>query len=220
MLTLSDVTPRTPTRRTQEQRRANSERLLMAAATELIAQRGIEGTSLASIGELAGTSRGLANHHFQSKGALVERVAQQAQNDITAAMAAALARAQRKVTDAPALEILRMLVTTYLALFEDSTPEYRALIVLWGETFPSEASVDGILEADCRSYDGWSQLIARGQRDGSIRDEIDPDATAVVLHGLLRGLAAVLLTDGGADPSSVRTTCDLWIEAALAPTTR
>jgi AcrR family transcriptional regulator len=189
----------------------------MAVATELIAQRGIEGTSLASIGERAGTSRGLANHHFGSKNALVERVARQAQDHITAVMAAALERAQRNISDLSALEELRTLVATYLTLFEDSTPEYRALIVLWGETFPSDASVHGMLEADRRSYDGWAELIARGQRDGSIRADIDPDATAVVLHGFLRGVAALLVTDGGTDAGSVRATCDVWIGAALAP---
>ena len=189
----------------------------MAAATELIAQRGIEGTSLASIGERAGTSRGLANHHFGSKNTLVERVARQAQDHITAVMTAALERAQRNITNLSALEVLRTLVATYLALFEDSTPEYRALIVLWGETFPAEASVDGMLEADRRSHDGWAEHIKRGQREGSIRADIDPDATAIVLHGFLRGLAAVLLTDGGTDAGSVRSTCDVWIGAALAP---
>ena len=39
---------------------------------------------------------------------------------------------------------------------------------MWGATFPSQASIDGMVEAEQRSYDGWAELIALGQDDGSI----------------------------------------------------
>ena len=89
---------------------------------------------------------------------------------------------------------------------------------MWGATFPSQASIDGMLEADQRSYDGWADLIRRGRQDGSIRGDVDPAATAVVLFGLMRGVAALLLTESDIkDMGSVRETCDAWIVAALAP---
>ena len=97
----------------------------------------------------------------------------------------------------------------YLELFENPTAEERALIVMWGATFPSQASIDGMLEADQRSYDGWADLIRRGQEDGSIRSDLDPTAAAVVLFGLMRGVAALLLTESeieghGQRPGDVR----------------
>ena len=89
---------------------------------------------------------------------------------------------------------------------------------MWGATFPSQASIDGMLEADQRSYDGWAELIRHGQDDGSIRADLDPAAAAVVLFGLMRGVAALLLTDSEInDMRNVRATCDAWIVAALAP---
>ena len=53
-----------PQRRTQAERRNGSEDALLAAAAELIAERGIDRSTLAGIGERAGTSRGLPTHYF------------------------------------------------------------------------------------------------------------------------------------------------------------
>ncbi|HXY28870.1 MAG TPA: helix-turn-helix domain-containing protein, partial [Acidimicrobiales bacterium] len=60
-------------RQSQAERRSRSEDALLDAAAELIAERGIQGASLANIGSRAGLSRGLPNHHFGSKDALVSR---------------------------------------------------------------------------------------------------------------------------------------------------
>jgi hypothetical protein len=74
-----------------------------------------------------------------------------------------------------------------------------------------------MVEADRRSFDGWADLIVRGQEEGSIRADVKPRAAAVVLLGLLRGVAAVLLTDAAVgDLDEVRQTCHKWITAALA----
>ena len=115
--------------------------------------------------------------------------------------------------------MIRTTLATYLELFEHPTADERALIVMWGATFPSQASIDGMVEADQRSYDGWADLIRHGQDDGSIRVDLDPTAAAVVIFGLMRGVAALLLTDSEInDMRNVRATCDAWIVAALAPT--
>jgi len=191
--------------------------VLVAAATEVIAERGVTGASLAVIGERAGTSRGLPTHHFGSKDALVARVASRAQDRVGDAMLAAAAR-RRDADRMSALELLRLWVDTYLELFEHPTPDERVLIVMWGATFPSESSIEGMLDAERRAYDGWADVIERGRRDGSIRHEADPAACAVVLHGMLRGVAALLLTESGhTDMTRVRSTVEDWIGGALAP---
>jgi AcrR family transcriptional regulator len=76
------MTTEVGTRRTQVERRLESERALLGAAAEVIAERGITGASLTVIGERAGTSRGLPTHHFGSKDALVARVAARAQDHV------------------------------------------------------------------------------------------------------------------------------------------
>src|SRR6478735_10115427 len=63
-------------RRTQEERRSEAERKLVSAAAELVAEIGPSRVTLANVGERAGYSRGLATHHFGSKGALMQRLVQ------------------------------------------------------------------------------------------------------------------------------------------------
>jgi AcrR family transcriptional regulator len=205
-------------RRTQVERRQQSERVLLAAAAEVISERGIDGASLAVIGKRAGTSRGLPAHHFGSKDAFVARVAACAQDRVRGAMRAAIERSQRDAAEMTGLELVRASVDTYLELFEHPTADDRVLIVMWGATFPSESSIDGMLDADRRAYDGWADLIERGQHDGSIRADVNAAASAVILHGLLRGVAALLLTESEyTDMTSVRATVDEWIAGGLAP---
>lgn len=204
-------------RRTQVDRRSQSEEALLAAAAQLVAERGIDRASLASIGERAGTSRGLATHHFGTKDALVERLARRAQDRIDEAMHLVVEQDRRPVEELPGLELVRGAVDTYLARFEHPSPDDRALIVMWGATFPAEASVHGMADAERRSFDGWAGLIERGQHDGSIRQDVDPRTAAVLLQGLLRGVAAILLTDADlTDLGRVRETCESWITSALA----
>jgi AcrR family transcriptional regulator len=204
-------------RRTQLERRQESERALVTAATEVIAERGIDGASLATIGERAGTSRGLATFHFGSKDALIARVAESAQDRLRELLAAALERSRGDTGRMTGLEQVRASVDAYFELLEHPTAQERVLVVMWGATFPSESSIEGMLEADRRAYDGWAGLIDLGQRDGSVRHDVDARASAVILHGMLRGVAALLLTESAfTDMTSVRATVDSWIAAALA----
>ncbi len=168
------VTPR----RTQVERRNESEESLLEAAAELVAELGVERASLARIGERAGTSRGLPTHHFGSKDALVARLAERAQNQIDDEAWAAAERLDGDVGELTGLELLRTTVDTYLRRFEHPNANDRALIVMWGATFPSEASTEGLSDADQRSYDGWSVLIERGQAG-----RIDPARRRASDHG-------------------------------------
>ena len=208
----------TAVRRSQAERRTRSEDALLEAAAELVAERGVQGASLAGIGGRAGVSRGLATHHFGSKDALVTQLAERAQDRIELAIRDMQRRQAQQAGSLSALDEILLGVDTYLEMFEDPGPDQRALLVMWGSTFPSDASVDGMAEAERRSYEGLSRLIASGQDDGSVRADVDPMASAVLLHGLMRGVAALFLTDGEpADMHAVRRTCRQWIAAALAP---
>ena len=54
-------------RRSQQQRRSETEQRVLAAAMALIAERGSRGVSLAEVGRLAGYSGGIVSHHFGGK---------------------------------------------------------------------------------------------------------------------------------------------------------
>ena len=204
-------------RRSQTERRSRSEDALLEAAAEVVAERGVQGASLASISGRAGVSRGLPTHHFGSKDALVTQLAERAQTTIALVIFEAQRRQVEVSGDLRALDEILVGVDAYLELFEDAGPEERALLVMWGSTFPSSASVTGMADAERRSYEGLSQRIASGQNDGSVRWDLDPVASAVLLHGLMRGVAALFLSDSRpADMHAVRRTCHEWIFSALA----
>ena len=204
-------------RRSQAERRSRSEDALLEAAAEAVAERGVHGASLASISGRAGVSRGLPTHHFGSKDALVTQLAERAQTTIALVILEAQRRQVEVSGDLRALDEILVGVDAYLERFEDAGPEERALLVMWGSTFPSNASVEGMADAERRSYEGLSQRIASGQDDGSVRRDLDPMASAVLLHGLMRGVAALFLSDRRpADMHAVRRTCHEWIFSALA----
>src|SRR3954465_181085 len=66
-------------RRTQRERREETERKVLAAATALIARHGSRALTLAAVGEAAGYSRGIVSHHFGSRENLLRAVVRDAQ---------------------------------------------------------------------------------------------------------------------------------------------
>ena len=133
-------------RRTQAERRSESEEAVLQAAAELIAQYGVERASLARIGLQAGVSRGLPTHHFGSKDALVARLALRVQERVVAMSSQLLQERERTGgAAATAMEAILAVLDSYLELFTKPTAEAKALIVMWGATFPADASIDGML---------------------------------------------------------------------------
>lgn len=65
----------TPRRRTQGERRAEAEHRLLEAAMRIVAQRGTVRMTLAEVAEAAGYSRGLPTHRFGNKAGLVHALA-------------------------------------------------------------------------------------------------------------------------------------------------
>ena len=174
------------------------------------------GASLTSIGTRAGLSRALPAHHFGSKDALVDRLAERAQERLGDAMVDAIQQSDVDGDEVSALDFLRFMVGAYLDLFVEPTPDDVALVALWGAVIPAEASVAGLVDADRRAVAGWAVVIERGQEDGSIRADVDPAAAGVALLALTRGVAALLLIDPElVDLAAVRRTCDDWIATAL-----
>ena len=68
------MTPAHSVRRTQAERTAETRRRVLDAAAALVASHGAHAVSLAAVGEAAGYSRGIVNHHFGSKGRLLEEL--------------------------------------------------------------------------------------------------------------------------------------------------
>jgi AcrR family transcriptional regulator len=204
-------------RRTQEERRQASEEALLTAASELIAEGGIAYASMGRIGERAGLSSGLALHYFRSKEVLVTRAAERSKEWLRQAVDDELARRHQTRSQLTGLEHIRLTVETYLRIFEDPSAVEQALLVMWGATFPTTASIEGMRRATSDTFAGWLELIRAGQADGSIRSDVGPEDVSILLLGLTRGVAALLVADGDlTSMGGLRATCDRLIVDAIA----
>lgn len=185
-------------RRTQAERRAESEERLLRAAAELIVERGIEGTSLAEIGRRAGYSHGLAHHRFGSKEGLIERLNSEAVRLFTDATVAAVGRER-------GLAALRAVADTYLDLVESPDPLGRVHLVVWSESVArtSERHSSRVIW-DRYFRSAFAELIRQAAEDRSVREDLDPDAMAMVVVGMLRGVALQLMLEPETATSSTR----------------
>lgn len=199
----------TPPRRTQLERRTDAEQGLLNAAVQVFAAKGIDRTSLADIGEVAGYSRGLVNHHFGSKAALVERLAEQSQRRFVAGLAA--------LDETDEVDALIAIADAYLRTVEEATDELRAFFVMWGAALPDDATLRSVFVADDRRFrEGIEQLVVTGRGRGAIRADLDAAGFAVSFVGLLRGAAVQFLIDrDGVDLGATRVACESVLRAAL-----
>ena len=198
-----------PTRRTQRERREHTESALVTAAAELVVESGLRSLTLARVGERAGYSRGIVNHHFGSKQALVEALAHATQRGFVPGM--------DRIP--PGLERLLTVVERYIGALGDVTVISRAFLLLWAEaaTQPDLAPIfrerDDAFRADLRAD------IKAGIADGVVDPGLRPDDVAIAIVGQLRGIALQLLLDpGGVDIEQVRRTVTGHWRRVLAPT--
>lgn len=191
------VAPARP-RRTQAERRAESDARLLRAAAELVVERGIEGTSLAEIGRRAGYSHGLVHHRFGSKEALVERLNSEAVRLFTDRTVAAVGRTR-------GLAALRTVANTYLDLIESPDPLGRVHLVVWSEAI-ARASERRSYRVTWDRYfrSAFAELIRQATEDDSVRADLDPDAMAMVVVGMLRGVALQLMLEPGTATPATR----------------
>ncbi|WP_214405471.1 TetR/AcrR family transcriptional regulator [Pseudonocardia lacus] len=171
-----------PARRTQEQRRAETERRVLDAAMALIARSGSRAVTLAEVGEAAGYSRGIVYHHFGSRERLLEAVVDAAQR-----------------FDVPAyrgdgLDYLVRIIEAYLRNVVRRTPSARAFLQLWGEAIAADPVLAPLFarrDADFRRL--LADVVRQGVADGSIRPDVDPAAAAVLIVALVRGTGLQLI---------------------------
>jgi AcrR family transcriptional regulator len=170
-------------RRTQAERRAEARDRVLEAATKLVAAHGSRAVSLAAVGETAGYSRGIVNHHFGSKARLLEELIKHTQQfDVPA--------------DGPTgLNRMTQFVEAYLGGMHERSPRSEAFLKLWTESAGAEPSLAPLFAArDAWFRDYLAQHIRDGIADGSITATVNPDIAALALIGQLRGTALMVFS--------------------------
>lgn len=192
-------------RRTQVQRRADTERRLVDAALSLIERFGSRSVTLAQVGAEAGYSRGIVHHHFGGREKL-----------LTAAVRAAQ-RFDLPELEGDGLARLEQFVRAYLRNLDDRTSVARAFLRMWAEAIAGDPVLTPLFaELDLSFRTHLGDLVRDGVADGSIRADVDPDATGVLLMALLRGTGLqVIGASPPAEPATLVESAVLTIRHAL-----
>jgi AcrR family transcriptional regulator len=182
-------------RRTQEERRQESESRLLAAAVKLIAEKGAGGFTLAEVGHEAGYSRSLPGHYFETKEALLARVVEH----ITQQSLAAIIDPNLE----PGIESMRARWTRSLSAEGLDSHRTRALYALFlGAMFDKE-----LAKIMARYNRATVQRLAESLREaierGDIRADTDVEAEAQALLLFRRGSALIHFTDPDLDLVSI-----------------
>ncbi|MFF1723534.1 TetR/AcrR family transcriptional regulator [Streptomyces sviceus] len=193
---------------TKQERRDLSEQALLEAAGRLVARRGVDQTSVADVGTEAGYSRGLVNHHFGSKVAMLRRVARESQRE--------LVQIVEGLTGSP-LDSLLVLVRSYLTWVDQHPDEARAYFAMWGSALPEESVLREVFaEFDSDLRGKTEEFVRSGQENGTVRSDVDPSGAATAVTGMLRGTGAqLLIAPGSLDFETVCTACEHFVLGAL-----
>ncbi len=202
-------------RRSHAERREESERRLLEAALEIVAQRGSVRMTLAEVGETAGYSRGLPAHRFGSKAGLVhalagyigERFGQQR---------------EQGPKRAPGLDAILGNIHFYFSRKGGAWTATRALLVMMTESCmaPSSELRQEVADYNRQALAWFETHIRAGIANGEIAADTDPATTAVILLGAMRGVMLQWLVDDRIKLAAVRDRLLQIVSQVLRPQPR
>jgi len=176
------------TKRSQKERRADSDQRIVEAAIELFALRGYQKTSLIHIGQKAGFTGTLISNRFGSKERLLRAVLAHILNRF---------EADEQVTDVQsASRQLEHFVATYIHDATTAQSRIRALYVIIGEALGSISSIeDEVVKVNQVFRNKIKEFIHLGITSGEFNPKTDPQAQAIIIVGLLRGVTMQILAE-------------------------
>jgi AcrR family transcriptional regulator len=167
--------------RKSQQSQDTRERLIEAAA-KLFAERGYTNSSVAAIGDAAGVSRGLINHHFGSKENLLYEVIADILGEWNELMVPAVKGTRGMAT-------LRAILDSFMEFADERRERAQLLFRLMAQAFdPKSDMVEEFLKVHARWIDKSRIWWDEGIADGDIDPAIDHESMATFLIGASRGL--------------------------------
>ena len=199
-------------KRSQADRRDESERRLLDAMIEIVAEEGVGATTFENIARRAGYSRGLAFLKFGSKEGLIRALIRRLQ--------------ESRVEALRALDIGHMsgldALNTYIRLHFEELAETRDTRAYFTLAAGAVADLSTIRHAFSETHEQsrifLEQLIVRGQTEGCIRDDVEPTGAALAIGSLLLGASMQHITDPGTNMEQLKTSALALIASGLAIT--
>lgn len=179
------------TRRTQEERRDESEQRMLAAGVRLLAQYGPEKVTLTEVGKGAGYSRGLPAHHFGSREQYLKALASYVAIEFDKTLSAA----DRVSGLVAVLDITRAVL---VQLEADPTRGLATQIVL-ADGRRERALSDEIAELRDKTLALLSRHIESGIQAGEIRRDVAPEFASLMIAAGICGIIDSWLAEPGFD---------------------
>jgi AcrR family transcriptional regulator len=198
-------------RRTQAQRREESDGRLLAAAAEIIAEEGYLAATLERVGERAGFSRGLAGRKYGSKDGLIEAVIRH----VSIRVHAEVDRATAGIADP--LERLLALFDRFVELAEHDVP-VRAYFVLFSAMLANRLETRATFdEIQQRFGERIETLVIEAQVARRIPPALPAQHVAYMIGCLLAGLAIESAVEAPQveDPAALRADIRALLRRAL-----
>ena len=205
----TDTDTRPASRRSQAERRDQSERLLLEATLKVVSERGVNAATFDEIGRAAGVSRGLATQRFGSKRGLTEAVVAYLHRHREATLEA------DHVEDLSPFGAVRHYVDSHLrAIAKEKSSQ--AYFMLLAASVADASAMRELFEASHERVRIWLRAhLERGQRAGEIRKDLDADAAALMIGSLMLGLSMQVLVDPHTDLARIGDTAIETLKRAL-----
>jgi AcrR family transcriptional regulator len=177
---------------TADQRRAQ----MMAAALEVISERGYADTRIADVADRAGISPALVIYYFKTKDQLLTEAIRQYEDSWYAV-------GQRRMAELPT-SAARIEEIVAMSCLPEADPEPASSWQLWLDFWAQAARHPEVASVRRKSDERWrdeiTALVVAGQAAGEFR-EVDPASFAICLTALLDGLTVqIALEDPAVDP--------------------
>jgi AcrR family transcriptional regulator len=172
---------------TQAQRTAISDRAMLNSAVELILQRGVEKTTLQSIGERAGYSRGLATYRFGSKSGLLDEVCKSISRNW-------LGYLNERVDSQIGIDAMCTALDSYFEFISQHPRDMQVLQILYGAAASPKAKFrQTSVNIHQRQLDDVADWVKAGIARGSIRRDIEPIIIAAQYIAYISGMTYLWL---------------------------
>ncbi|GAB2462415.1 TetR/AcrR family transcriptional regulator [Jatrophihabitans fulvus] len=168
---------------------------VLAAAVDLFAERGYDGTSVAQVVERAGVAKGGFYHHFVSKEALLYEV----YGDLITAQLERLSRILAQKQD-PATT-LRLIIEDLMVTTATSA---RPALVFWRELHSlGDERTEQYRRQRRRYHDAVRKLVRDGQASGAFGSVASPDMIANTVFGVVNELPIWYRPNGRKRPAQL-----------------
>jgi AcrR family transcriptional regulator len=169
---------------------------IIAAAAEVLYDRGLFETRIADIAERAGTSSPTILYYFESKDRLLEEAVDQTDRDFYARLSEGQAQREGAVD-----KLVHLIEETSLG--PGGLNDWTLWMEMWVRARREPGVRDTYFNLDRRQRQLIADIVREGQHDGQFDPDADPDDFALALSGLMDGLG-VQVTLGQPDVSAER----------------